>query len=965
MASHIWIGGAPARAQVDLTTVPTDIEVGQTVNFTIGNKTEPVVLAGTTLADVVAELVAAWNALTISEFEEITASVGSTAGTFKLTSDTAGKPFAVSVSIGSGSNEVQVVTLGGTAATGGTFTLTFNGETTATIAYNADAATVQSALEGLSSYGSGDFAVTGSAGGPWTVTFTGSLAGTNVSLMTINVTNLTGAVNEVQTISSPNNPTGGTFTLSYAGEITGSIPYNASAATVEAALEALNTIPTGAVSCGGGSLPGTDVTVTFQGALASTDVALLVANAENLTGVTGTVTETTAGGSSLAEKAQYYWSFDGSWSEAGGGTLNPYAATVDDIVGNLSNLTPDGAINVYSHVAHNSDGVINDGIKLDYGARMEYGQVGQFSETEAFSIAFFLKPTSYGTGDKYVFTKGDPEFEPPEYYLIYNPSTGLFTFAYQKSGGFHSVTTSVSAGANAWHHVLCVYDPDNSTIKISIDGAAFESTTGLSIGSSSTQVSKRLRFAKGDAASISNVTGFMDCLGIFPSALSLSEGGDLYNNGNGQDYPFAASGSNEVQTLALTGTPTTGSVILSFQGESVEVEYNATAAEVEAYLESLSTIGPGNVNVTGGPWPGDDILVEFIGDFLILDVELIEIDTSTLVMSVTETTKGVSAPTGTVATTVTPLIQTTTTANEGPNCWDVAANWNSNTVPETGDTVYLSDSNIDIKYGLDQSAVTLAALNIEQTYTGDIGLPRLNTDGTTSYSEYRDQYLKIGATLLNIGDKQGDGSERIKINLGSVQSTVLITNTGDSPDGNTPAILLLGTHASNAININRGSLGVAYYPTEVATVATLRQAFFDNAADDTNVYLGSGVSVTDIVKSGGVLDINSATTTFKQTAGTTTIHAGAHAVLNILAGLVNYNSTGTLSAVNLSGDGVLVFDQDARPKDVTIINKFTDDSEIYDESGSITSPVIDLEKCGDLSTLHMGQDFKLTFGVTT
>ncbi|HAH45351.1 MAG TPA: hypothetical protein DCM07_10965, partial [Planctomycetaceae bacterium] len=227
------------------------------------------------------------------------------------------------------------------------------------------------------------------------------------------------------------------------------------------------------------------------------------------------------------------------------------------------------------------------------------------------------------------------------------------------------------------------------------------------------------------------------------------------------------------------------------------------------------------------------------------------------------------------------------------------------------------------------------------------------------------QYLKIGATLLNIGDKQGDGSERIKINLGSVQTTALITNSGDSPDGNTPAILLLGTHASNTININRGSLGIAYYPTEVATVATLRQAFFDNALDDTTVYLGAGVAVADIVKSGGVLDINSDTTSFRQTAGTTTIHAGAHTVLNILAGLLNYNSTGTLAAVNLSGDGVLVFDQDARPKDVTVIDKFTDESEIFDESGSIASPVIDLNNCGDLSTIHMGQDFKLTFGATS
>lgn len=954
MASHIWIGGAPAIAQIDLVTVPTDVEAGQIVNFVIGNKTLPVTLAGTTQSAVVAELVAAWNASTIPEFAEITAAAGSTTGTITLTSDTAGKPFAVTVSIGSGSNEVQVVTLGGTAATGGTFTLTFTGETTTTIAYNADAATVQSALEGLASYSSGDFAVTGSAGGPWTVTFTGTLAGTNVSLMTIDVSSLTGGVNEVQTISSPSNPTGGTFTLSFNGQTTAAIAYNANAAAVETALEGLSNIPTGSVSCGGGSLPGTAVTVTFQDELAATDVALLVANSSNLTGITGSAAETTAGGSAVQRSAVNFFSF-------GDASSTTDAQKYGDLTG--SGVVLDLTGTDWSRVA---------GGKIDYGiytagsnVPIEEASIANFGQGEDFSVSFWFKTSSVGIGGTIIMASGtDAAYQ---WYIAVGSSDNMKFW--RKGTTDEEVESSGTITSNTWHHVVCVWDWTNKFIRISLDGAAFDSaaiadTTALS---KATGTSLRIgeTFEVGGFGTTNEYTGFLDSIGIYNDALTITEAQDTYNSGSGDDYPFPATSENEVQTLTLTGSPTAGSVIVSYQGVGVEVPYDATAAEAEVLIESISTIGTGNVNVTGGDWPGTALVVEFINDLALIDVELLDIDTSTLVMTVAETTKGVTAPTGSVVTTVTPLTQSTTTANEGPNCWDVAANWNSNSVPASSDTVYVGDTNVSILYGLDQSAVTLAALHVEQTFTGDIGLPRLNSDGATSYSEYRDQYLKIGATLLNIGDKQGDGSERIKINLGSVQSTVLITNSGDSPDGNTPAILLLGTHASNAININRGSLGVAYYPTEVATVATLRQAFFDNAADDTTVYLGSGVTNTDIVKSGGILDVNSATTTFKQTAGTTTIHAGAHAVLNILAGLVNYNSTGTLSAVNLSGDGVLVFDQDARPKDVTIINKYTDDSEIYDESGSIASPVIDLENCGDLSTLHMGQDFKLTFEATT
>ena len=65
--------------------------------------------------------------------------------------------------------------------TGGTFTITYDGQTTAGIAYNAAASAVESALVALSNIGASDVDVTGSAGGPYTVTFQGDLANTSVT----------------------------------------------------------------------------------------------------------------------------------------------------------------------------------------------------------------------------------------------------------------------------------------------------------------------------------------------------------------------------------------------------------------------------------------------------------------------------------------------------------------------------------------------------------------------------------------------------------------------------------------------------------------------------------------------------------------------------------------------------------------------------------------------------------------
>jgi hypothetical protein len=93
---------------------------------------------------------------------------------------------------GGTTDEVQTLTVGGSGLT--SYTITWNAQTTGSIAAAATAATVQAALEALSNIGVGDVIVTGGAGGPWTVTFAGTLADTNVAAMTTTPTGGTGVV---------------------------------------------------------------------------------------------------------------------------------------------------------------------------------------------------------------------------------------------------------------------------------------------------------------------------------------------------------------------------------------------------------------------------------------------------------------------------------------------------------------------------------------------------------------------------------------------------------------------------------------------------------------------------------------------------------------------------------------------------------------------------------------------------
>ena len=108
-------------------------------------------------------------------------------------------------------NEVQMVTLSGGIAAD-TFKLTFLGQTTAAIAQTADGPAVQTALEGLSNINPGDVAVTGPAGGPYTVTFGGALAAQNVPQLTGTGTGT--LVVTVATTTQGNDGGDGSFVLS-------------------------------------------------------------------------------------------------------------------------------------------------------------------------------------------------------------------------------------------------------------------------------------------------------------------------------------------------------------------------------------------------------------------------------------------------------------------------------------------------------------------------------------------------------------------------------------------------------------------------------------------------------------------------------------------------------------------------------------------------------------------------------
>ena len=216
---------------------------------------------------------------------------------------------------------------------------------------------------------------------------------------------------------------------------------------------------------------------------------------------------------------------------------------------------------------------------------------------------------------------------------------------------------------------------------------------------------------------------------------------------------------------------------------------------------------------------------------------------------------------------------TTSTASAGPNDWSTALNWSGGAVPVASDDVVISNSSANIVYGLDQSSVAIDSLKVEQTFTGELGLPynkfATSANGETfdtSAIEYREHYLEIDVDEIEIGGHSGigspSGSGRIKIdNVKSGASTTNIIKTGgSSADSGFPAVRLLAANAGADIFVReaRGGVGIALgAPSETSTVGDV---IVSAENSNTQVLIGEGVTITNFEQSNGNNSLNAAAT---------------------------------------------------------------------------------------------------------
>lgn len=119
-------------------------------------------------------------------------------------------------------------------------------------------------------------------------------------------------------------------------------------------------------------------------------------------------------------------------------------------------------------------------------------------------------------------------------YLAYFDGTNLRLLVSNDGTNTVSVVNSATISANTWYFFVAWHDAAANTINISVNDNAAASaahSTGVNSGSASFYLGR-------NEEGLTYLSGRLDSVSIWKRVLTAAERTQLYNSGNGMDYPF-------------------------------------------------------------------------------------------------------------------------------------------------------------------------------------------------------------------------------------------------------------------------------------------------------------------------------------------------------------------------------------------------------------------------------------------
>lgn len=359
-------------------------------------------------------------------------------------------------------------------------------------------------------------------------------------------------------------------------------------------------------------------------------------------------------------------------------------------------------------------------------------------------------------------------------------------------------------------------------------------------------------------------------------------------------------------------------------GQSYSVTINGKAVSYVALTTSLSDLMDGMIaawNSSGEPEHQEMVAAQRIESSVLVGLQL----TGTSGIPITVTA---AATTGTATV-------TTPTAASGPNFWNVAANWLAGSMPSAGDTVVVSNSGVDILYGLTDTT-NYAIVIVEASYTGAIGLPATNTLG---YPEYRTRYLTLGTgSAINVQIGYGIGNFGQRLYLDVQGSNVTLTVYGSSSNAfNGYPVQIIGMASGSTVNIYGGSVQLDSAST--STVSTLNVLEEAGTQSRPNVRVTDKVTATTILCVGGVLLVEGPMTTLTARDSARVSVAKASAAANVKVSnraQIDWESSGGITTkATVEPAGILNFGNVGTTKTVAACDLYTG-GVLRDPNGKVT-----------------------------
>lgn len=289
------------------------------------------------------------------------------------------------------------------------------------------------------------------------------------------------------------------------------------------------------------------------------------------------------------DQVAYYKSDDsGSFPDA---TANSYDGTITG-----ATYTASGKINgAYDYESSDSG---------DYIGLPDFGQPifdGSFNWT----LSTWVKPESTG-GDQVIFTpqgQTNAQLRLESGKAVYN----------EYDGSSHKVTSTTTLATGTWYHIVITHST-LSGLEIFINNnneATASGTIPLSQTNENAIGSQYGLFRYFD--------GLIDEIGIWSRALSSTEISDLYNSGNGLQYPY-------VQNFTISSAAYGSMRILNYNATVNGADYASTDGEITTGLNT-STLANITISATGNDryisqsWTDWDTSTVLIFNYTALDIE--------------------------------------------------------------------------------------------------------------------------------------------------------------------------------------------------------------------------------------------------------------------------------------------------------------------------------------------------------